>query len=182
MTKYTADVICSTAYGLEANALTDDNSPFLQISRKLFKPSYWKLWFITFKSVFPFLFKFYEMPFITSDVEEYFLKLTGEAIRLRKQIIGQPDDYLNFVLRLMEKRNFKVSDVTAHTITFYLDAYETSSIILTHALYQLAKNPHCQTKLRSELLNYDSLDFNALSNLEYLDHVFNGEYILIYGP
>lgn len=174
-TKFTADVICSVAYGVEANALADDNSPFLQISRKLFSASYWKLWFITFKSVFPFPFKYYKMPFLTSDVETYFVELTGEAIRLRNQSAEQPDDYLNFLLRLKEKRNFEVSDVAAHTITFFLDAYETSSIVLTYALYQLAKNPHCQIKLRSELSSYDALDFNTLSNLEFLDHVFDGK-------
>lgn len=115
------------------------------------------------------------MPFLTKEVEQYFVQLTDEIIALRSKSVDQPDDFFNFLLKLKEKRNFDVSDVAAHTITFFLDAYETSSIIMTHALYQLAKNPQCQSKLRSELSGYDSFDFNTLSNLEYLDHVFNGK-------
>lgn len=174
--KFTADVICSVAYGLDANAIVDDNSEFLQTSRKLFTPSYLKLWFITFKSVFPYLFKYYEMPFIKPDVEKYYLNLTDTAVRLRQQVGDKPDDYLNFVLKLQEKRNLSVTDVAAHTITFFLDAYETSSIILTHALYRLAQNPHVQTKLREEILSVkENMNFEVLSGLEYLDQVFNGK-------
>lgn len=156
--------------------MTDDHLGFLQVSHKLFTPSYWKLWFITFKSVFPFLFKYYEMPFVTPDIEKYFINLTSEAVQLRRQLATKPDDYLNFLLKLQEKRNYSITDVAANAITLYLDAYETSSIVLTHALYRLAQNPHCQTKLRQELEACNgNIDFQVISNLEYLDRVFNGK-------
>lgn len=170
-------MICSVAYGLEANAITDDNSEFLQVSHKLFTPSYLKLWFITFKSVFPWLFRYYEMPFVTSDIEKYFVNLTGEAIDMRQQLTEKPDDYLNYLIKLKEKRmHYDVNDIAANTITFFLDAYETSSIVLTHALYRLAQNPHCQQKLRQELADCgENLSFEVLSNLEYLDQVLQGK-------
>lgn len=168
-------MICSVAYGLEANAIADDNSEFLQVSHELFTPSYLKLWFITFKSVFPWLFQYYEMPFVTENIEKYFINLTEQAVQLRQQLTEKPDDYLNFLIKLKEKREYDVTDIAANTITFFLDAYETSSIVLTHALYRLAQNPHCQTKLRQELADYkDNMNFEVLSNLEYLDHVLNG--------
>lgn len=163
-------------YGLDTNAIFDDKSEFLQVSRNVFTPHWLKLWFITFKSVFPYLFKYYEMPFIAPDVERYFMGLTQLAMELRQeQQQEKPDDYLNFLLKLKEKRSHGVTDVAANTITFFLDAYETSSIILTHALYQLAKNPLCQVKLRQEIADCNgNIDFDVLSHLEYLDHVFNG--------
>lgn len=173
--KFTADVISTVAYGLEANAITDNSSAFLQVSHKLFTPSYWKLWFITFKSIFPYLFLYYEMPFVTPDIEKFFINLTASAVQLREQQVEKPDDYLNFLLKLKDKRNYGITDVAAHTITFFLDAYETSSIVLTHALYQLAKHPHCQSKLRQEIAECNgNIDFEAISNLPYLDQVFNG--------
>lgn len=129
--KFTADVICSVAYGLEANAIDDENSEFLHVAHKLFATSNWKLWFITIKALFPYLFQFYEMPFLAKDVEQYFLDVTDKAINLRNESGEKPDDYLNFLLKLKEKRNFKLVDVAAHSITFFLDAYETSSIVLT---------------------------------------------------
>ncbi len=129
--KFTADVICSVAYGLEANAIDDENSEFLHVSHKVFATSNWKLWFITFKAIFPFLFKYYEMPFLAADVDQYFLDLTGKAINIRNASADKPDDYLNFLLKLKEKRNLDTIDIAAHSITFFLEAYETSSIVLT---------------------------------------------------
>lgn len=112
---------------------------------------------------------------MTKDIQDYFVKLTGEAVRLREQMPEKPDDYLNYLLKLKEKRNLEIMDVAAHTITFFLDAYETSSIILTHALYRLAQNPQCQTKLRQEIVDCTgNIDFEVMSRLEYLDQVFNG--------
>ncbi|XP_037039727.1 probable cytochrome P450 28a5 [Bradysia coprophila] len=172
--KFTADVICSVAYGLEANAIDGKNSEFLHVAHKVFATSSWKLWFITFKSIFPFLFKYYEMPFLAADVDQYFLNLTDTAIKIRNESDDKPDDYLNFLLKLKEKRNLETVDVAAHSITFFLDAYETSSIVLTHALYRLAQNKDCQTKLREEIAECDgTLNFDVLSNLKYLDQVFN---------
>lgn len=169
-------MICTVAYGLNANAIDDENSEFLHVAHKLFATSNLKLWFITFKAIFPFLFKFYELPFLADDVEKYFLNLTDEAIKLRNKSTEKPDDYLNFLLKLKEKRNLKTVDVAAHSITFFLDAYETSSIVLSHALYRLAKNKHCQIKLRQEIAECKgNIDFDVISNLKYLDQVFNGE-------
>lgn len=165
----------AVVYGLDANAIFDDESEFLQVSHNVFTPSMWKLWFITFKSVFPYLFTYYEMPFITTDVERYFMRFTELAVELRNQQQDKPDDYLNFLMKLKEKRSHMPKDVAANTITFFLDAYETSSIILTHALYQLAKHPQCQAKLRQEIAECNgNIDFDVLTRLEYLDHVFNG--------
>lgn len=129
--KFTADVICNVAYGLEANAIDDKDSEFLHVAHKLFATSNWKLWFITVKAIFPSIFKWYEMPFLASDVEQYFLGLTERAISLRNESADKPDDYLSFLMKLKEKRNLATVDVAAHSITFFLDAYETSSIVLT---------------------------------------------------
>lgn len=117
------------------------------------------------------------MPFLASDVEQYFLNLTDKAINMRNESVEKPDDYLHFLLKLKEKRNFETVDVAAHSITFFLDAYETSSIVLTHALYRLAQNKNCQMKLRQEIAEYPDLSFDVLSNLKYLDQVFNGKVV-----
>lgn len=146
------------------------------MSHTLLQPSYIKLWFSTLKSVFPFLFHFYDLPFVAPDIDKYFVNLTEQAIHLRGTLTEQPDDYLNFLLRLREKKGLTVRDVTAHTITFFLDAFETSSIVLTHALYRLAQKKQCQDKLRKEIQEYgDNIDFDVVSRMKYLDQVFNGE-------
>lgn len=71
------------------------------------------------------------MPFLSADVDKYFISLTDRAIRMRNASSEKSDDYLNFLLKLKEKRSLETVDVAAHSITFFLDAYETSSIVLT---------------------------------------------------
>lgn len=119
------------------------------------------------------------MPFLAADVEQYFISLMSKAVDIRNEIADTPDDYLNFLLKLKEKRNFDTVDLAAHSITFFLDAYETSSIVLTHALYRLAQNRKCQLKLRKEIDDEcnGNLSFDVVSNLKYLDQVFNGELV-----
>lgn len=173
--KFTADAASSIVYGLDANAIFDDESEFLQVSRQLFTPSMWKLWFITLKSVFPYMFKNYEMPFVTPEIGRYFTDFTQLAVEMRQQQQEKPDDYLDFLLKLQQKRSYDITETAANTVTFFLDAYETSSIILTYALYYLAKSPICQAKLRREIADCNgNIDSDVLIRLEYLDQVFNG--------
>lgn len=173
--KFTADVICSVAYGLDANALADPQSEFFEMSHNLFEPSWLKLWYITMSSVFPLLSRIYDMPFVAANIQNYFLNFTEQAIELRNGLPEKPDDYLNFLLKLKAKKGFGITDVAAHTTTYFLDAYETSSIVLTHALYRLAQKPRCQQKLRQEIATECAagVDADVIGNLLYLDQVFN---------
>lgn len=154
--------------------MVDQHSEFFEMSHNLFQPSWRKLWYITLCSVFPLLSRIYDMPFVAADIQNYFLNFNAQAIELRNELNDKPDDYLNFLLKLKSKKDFGVTDVAAHTTTYFLDAYETSSIVLTHALYRLATNQYCQTKLRQEIAECnDIIDYDIISNLIYLDQVFN---------
>lgn len=126
-------------------------------------------------SVFPLLSRIYDMPFVAANIQNYFLNFTEQAIELRNGLPEKPDDYLNFLLKLKAKKGFGITDVAAHTTTYFLDAYETSSIVLTHALYRLAQKPRCQQKLRQEIATECAagIDADVIGNLLYLDQVFN---------
>lgn len=130
--------------------------------------------------MFPHIFQFYDLPFISHDLTEFFVGLTNKAIDLRKGGNERRDDYLNFLLQLQERKNLDIDDMAAHTITFFLDGYETSSIILSHALYQLSKHHECQQRLRDEINSYgdgdgDGINYETITDMPYLDQVLNGE-------
>lgn len=119
------------------------------------------------------------MPFVTHDITEFFTNLTDKAIHLRRTNANKKrDDYLNFLLQLQERKNLHLDDMAAHTITFFLDGYETSSIVLSHALYQLAKNPKYQQLLRDEIKSYNGLiNYETVIDMQYLDQVLNGKLV-----
>lgn len=174
--RFTADVVFNCIYGIEANCLDNQHSPILQVARSLFRPSPLKLLYITLKSVFPYLFRMYDLPFVTKDITEFFVNLTDKAMGIRKANGIQRDDYLNFLLQMQKRKHLDLDDMTAHTITFFLDGYETSSIVLSHALYQLAKCVDVQTRLRDEINAYGGeIDYETVTDMQYLDQVLNGK-------
>lgn len=169
-------MVFNCIYGIEANALSDKDSPFLNVARRVFVTSPLKLLYITLKSVFPSIFQFYDLPFIPKDIQSFFVGLTDSAIKLREHSDERREDYLHFLLQLQEKKHLQLDDMAAHTITFFLDGYETSSIVLSHALYQLAKYKSCQQKLRDEICTYNEhISYETVTDMPYLDQVLNGK-------
>jgi len=126
---------------------------------------------------FPFIQKIYRMPFVSKRVESFFVQLMADAIKLREEQKIERDDYLNYLLQLRKKKNLPDIDMVAHTITFFLDGFETSSIVIAHMLYYLAANKSIQDRLRKEINDNvgenGRIDIDALSEMEYLDQVFH---------
>ena len=64
-------------------------------------------------------------------------------------------------------------------LTLFLEGFETSSMAARYAMYELAMNVDCQTKLRDELQEEikegKSLEYDTLMKLPYLDQVISGK-------
>lgn len=74
-------------------------------------------------------------------------------------------------------------DVMAQAMTFYGDGFETSSISLSFALYELAKNLDIQSKLQHEVDTVlaghkGEITYEAVQEMSYLDKIISGIYIL----
>lgn len=70
--------------------------------------------------------------------------------------------------------------VAGHSLTFLVEGNETSGILMSYSLYQLAKNPSVQRRVQDEidevLKNSDQgkLTDEGLQNLNYLDNTLHG--------
>lgn len=85
------------------------------------------------------------------------------------------DDYLNSVLELKAKKNLSPLELAVHGYTLFLDGYETSSHFLSNILNSLARNPEIQEKLRAEIASYETIGYDELCQMPYLDLVFHGK-------
>jgi cytochrome P450 family 6 len=68
--------------------------------------------------------------------------------------------------------------LTAQTLGFIGDSFETVSTSLSFSIFEISYNPEIQTKLKEEidrvLLKYDNkVCYDALMEMTYLDKVFN---------
>lgn len=90
------------------------------------------------------------------------------------------NDYLHVVCQLKKDTSkFTDIDVTAHAAGFFGEGYETSSILMSFVLFEIASNPSVQKKLRDEINavfeeNGRKLPYEALQGMSYLDGVVNG--------
>ena len=60
---------------------------------------------------------------------------------------------------------------------FFVEGYETSSVVLTNVLYQLAIHRDVQEKVRAEInevLKKGELTFEEVSEMNYLNSVLSG--------
>lgn len=76
---------------------------------------------------------------------------------------------------------FTDDDVVGGCVTFFVEGYETSSMVLSFNLYHLALNKDIQTKAREEVeemlrANNGKATFDALTNMTYLGNIISGKF------
>lgn len=133
--RFTCEVVADCILGLKASGLeSDEISEIQQMGTKLFEQNPFFILFIIISSICPSITKFYQLKIMPKHVEDFFLNLTREAIKMRSE--GEIDrvDFLNYLLELKEKGRVTDFDITAHTISFLLDGMETSSLAIAHML------------------------------------------------
>lgn len=173
--RFTADVICNSLFGLEPNTFSE-SSEFLDGANALFKSGPLDYLYKTIFTLFGFLTHLFPFRFFPKKPTNWFIEFTKYALETRKSHNIQRDDFLDYLIKLQEKKSLELIDVAAHAFTLFLDSFETSSIILAHVLYQLAQNEDCQQKLRNEINKFGTLNLDELTEMPYLDNIFNGSF------
>lgn len=162
--RYTCDSITSCTFGVDAHSFTSENPFFYQKGRQMLR------------GMADSLQSFLPMKFLPKDVEMFFIEIAKEAIKCRKENSSQQNDFLSYTIELKERKGMDDLDAAAHCVTLFLDGFETTSVTLHHALYELGMNKTIQDKLRKEINDNigdkDVLDYEKLLELPYLDQVF----------
>lgn len=173
--KYATDVVSSCIFGLDAESFTKDKPLIREMGIKLMNPSFSAIAYFILIEILPFMRHIIKMPFVPKEVENFFVNLMKDAIALRKKNKIERIDFLHYLLELQEKKSLAEIDMVAHAVTFFLDGFETSSVAMSYALYELAKNPDVQHKLRNEIketeFKYGKVSFENLLEMPYLEQV-----------
>jgi cytochrome P450 family 6/cytochrome P450 family 28 len=89
-------------------------------------------------SIIPSITKLIKIRFSTEDSEKFFINLMHQAIQLREKTKITRDDYLAYLIGLKNKKEISELDMAAHGVTFFIDGFETSSVAIGHALYEVS--------------------------------------------
>lgn len=179
--KFTTEVVSNCIYGIDSNSFANEKSVLLTMGTSVLDSSGSMMVYLVLTTFFPIIKRFWKKAFIPKKTENFFMKLTMDAVRMRDEANNQREDFMNYVLNLRNKKNLSDIDIAAHAITFFLDGFETSSVALCFTMYYLGKNKQIQDKLRKEIMKNvgddGRLSFDKITEMPYLEQVLNGKCI-----
>lgn len=189
MARYTTEIVARCAFGIESNCFKEDKPTMHELGKLLFEPDFLKGIKIMSFFVLPNLAKRLHLKVVPDNVNQFFQNILKDVIVYRQQHGIQRNDLVQYLIDVkkktieVEKGNVK-SDIVTKTYTdddvlsgcvmFFVEGYETSSVVLTNILYELAMHRDVQEKVRSEIgevLNKGELTFEAVSEMHYLNCV-----------
>lgn len=184
-TKFTGNVTASCIYGFDGKSFTNNanDSVICKMGVALLRATKRIIIFSSITGALPFITKFYKLTYIKRPIYDFFYGITKTSVELRLKTKSNQTDFIEFLLQLKEKRNISVVEMAAHALTFFFNAFETSGFGLAMTLYQLAKHPVVQKRLRQEIVDNlnESLNYENISDLPYLEAVL-AEGFRIYPP
>ncbi|XP_029175223.1 cytochrome P450 6j1-like [Nylanderia fulva] len=181
--KFTTDVVGRCVFGLEMNALSDEDSEFRRMGKLFFTPN----WKNNLRAkIRQFLPQFYEVIHYLlphSEVTTHFTRVVRDIMKYREMNNVIRHDFVD-ILRELKKHPEKLDNIeltesliTSQAFIFFIAGFETSSVTISNALYELALNQDIQVKLREEIdeeyiKNGSNLIYENVKKMNYLDKVF----------
>ncbi|XP_050294392.1 cytochrome P450 9e2-like [Anthonomus grandis grandis] len=178
-TRFTNDVIASTAFGIKVDSLENPDNEFYKMGKVM--TNFNGFWFLLrFIGIIlcPWLFKIFGITFLPGKAEEFFIKTIKETIKVREeQKIVRPD-MINLLLEVKNGQSTKEEndlvpdtgfavvqehvkakkqvnitdmDIASQAVIFFLAGFDTVSMAMCYTCYELAINPEIQDKLKKEI-------------------------------
>lgn len=98
--RFTTDVIGSCAFGIQMNSLSDENSVFRNMGRKIFSPTRKQKIAKMLQGGFPQLFKFLNLSIQLQDTTDFFLNITKQNFEYRDKNNVQRHDFMDLLRNL----------------------------------------------------------------------------------
>lgn len=136
--KFTTDVVASSIYGVESGAFSGEKSEIRQVARDVLKPSLRLFFIIGLAPFFPWISNIVKVKFCPDKEANFLVKLLNDALKYRKENNIERQDYLDFLIHLREKKGLSDVEIAAHTLSFFFDGIETSSMALSNIFYEVS--------------------------------------------
>nr|XP_029718734.1 uncharacterized protein LOC109429227 [Aedes albopictus] len=177
MAKYTTDVVSNCVFAIDAQSFSKDKPEIREMGRRIMDFNFAAQLILMVTTFLPSIKNFYKFSFVPKEVEHFFIRIMQDAIRHRKDNNIVRNDYLDHLLSLQEKKQISEIDMAGHGVSFFADGFETSSLVMTYCLYDLASHPDIQSRLRDEIRNVQAnkggVNYDTIGEMTYLDQVLN---------
>ncbi|CAL7950313.1 unnamed protein product [Xylocopa violacea] len=181
--KFTTDVIGSCAFGISMNALSNEESEFRKMGKRLFMPCLKQSLRDMCRQFMPFVYNQFGSALQPEGVDQFLKNVVRDTMKYREENNITRPDFINTLIELknhpdkLENVELTNALLTAQAFVFFAAGFETSSTTMAHALYELAQHQDIQDKLREEIRetyqkNDGVLTYQAIKDMKYLDKVF----------
>ncbi|XP_067216694.1 probable cytochrome P450 6a17 isoform X2 [Linepithema humile] len=188
--KYTADLSATCLFGYDMQTLGDGESKVLQYIKKKMNANKLKIMLIDLLPDIVIYNKLYDLLgyYMFNNAEElhFFTELVKDIDGYRKKYGIVRHDITDAVMKLQEngkliKPESTNNFIAANMFAFFFAAYETSSVTMTHTMYELAVNQSIQDRLRKEIKSVraannrkkaEEITYDDINTMSYLDAVF----------
>ncbi|XP_043279817.1 probable cytochrome P450 6a14 [Venturia canescens] len=181
--KFTTDVIGVCAFGLQMNAMAEEDSPFRVMGRRVFSFNWKKFVQFRIRDVSPKLYGIIGPLVVDHELNNFFIDTMKQTMEFRKKNNVVKNDFVDLLMAIKDHPQ-KIAEIdltdnlmAAQLFVFFLAGFETSSSTMSNAFYELALNPMVQKKLREEIKSEMDktggvIDYESIKSLKYLDMVF----------
>ncbi|RZB40992.1 cytochrome P450 6a17, partial [Asbolus verrucosus] len=185
---FTMDIIRSCAFGLDLKLSEEDDSSFKIYSKKMLVVTKWQFIKSEFVSDFPRLANILRLKVLPKGVADFFLKTVTDIIEFREKNSVVRNDFMQLMIKLKNSKfveeSLTIEEIAAQSALFITASFETSSILMTFTMYELAKNQNIQNEIRDEISsvlgNYEGkITYSALGEMKYMNKVLDGGLIFL---
>ncbi|XP_055713674.1 cytochrome P450 6g1-like [Phlebotomus papatasi] len=174
---FTTDTIAMCAFGVQANSLLNPKAEFHVNSKKALD-FHWKR-AIEFTTCFllPEVASKLGCTMFSRETNEFVRSTVNYVIEERIKSGIKRNDLIDTLITIKETDGdlFKGDTLVAQAAVFLIAGYETSSSAISFTLFELARHPEVQEKLRKEIKEYaekyGTIQYETINEMEYLQSV-----------
>ncbi|KAF5281195.1 hypothetical protein FQA39_LY17835 [Lamprigera yunnana] len=133
--KFTGDNVMSCAYDLDNKTFLNNSSIMQKILNRMTQKSYLGLINHTFGLFLPNFSKIFKISYLGSPTPQLFIDTIEMALYKRQQSKVSCKDFLDFLLEIKNKNG---KQYLSHAMTIFIDGFDTSAVVLTYALLEIA--------------------------------------------
>ncbi|KAH8401423.1 hypothetical protein KR009_005357 [Drosophila setifemur] len=180
--QFSTDSIATIAFGIRANSLQNPNAEFRNHGRDIFKFTLKRAKDVSIAFFLPKLVSLLRVQFFTPGFAQFMRSTIGHVMEERERTGATRNDLIDVLVGLRKEAKEEPTKphyardqdfLVAQAGVFFTAGFETSSSTMSFALYQLAKHPEMQQRLREEINEAlveggGNLSYEKIHSLEYL--------------
>ncbi|KAH8398959.1 hypothetical protein KR222_004286 [Zaprionus bogoriensis] len=195
---FTTDVIATVAYGVQANSFTQYNSEFRRHGRSVFSFSLMRAAEFTLVFFMPQLVPHLGFKVVPAEATKFLRNTINYVIAERERSQQVRNDLIDLLIDFKcstqkakaegnsQQFVFEGDILVAQAVLFFTAGFESSSSSMSFALYELARHPEVQQRLRQEIKNAliasgGQVTQPMIESLEYLQMILH-EVLRMYPP